>query len=310
MSVPLISVALCTYNGAAFLRAQLDSILQQDYPQIEIVAVDDASTDATLPLLRDYAARHPRMTVHVNERNLGFRRNFERALGLCRGELIAPCDQDDLWLPQKLSRLAGALGDRVLVYGDSAIVDASGAPTGRRVSDRFRMYQGMDPRVFTFQNCISGHAMLFRRELLERSLPLPEGVYHDWWLAFIAAGAGGIRYVDECLVRFRQHAAASSGFTRAGPARPRKTPTQRYADESRELDALRRHAPAPYRAFYDELWRLWQQRAGARWSPALFGFLARHSRVLYALRRGPGALKWRHAVKHLRGARAAAVAPA
>jgi glycosyltransferase involved in cell wall biosynthesis len=300
-----ISVALCTYNGAAFLRQQLESLLAQDHPAVDIVAVDDGSTDGTVALLREYAARHPRFAVHVNAQNLGFRRNFERALGLCTGALVAPCDQDDVWRPQKLSRLAAALGEASLAYCDSALVDAGGRPTGARISDRFRMYEGTDPRALTFQNCISGHAMLLRRELLARALPLPEGVYHDWWLAFLAAGDRGVRYLDEPLVEFRQHGAAASGFTRAGAGKPRKDAAQRYAEQTRELEALQRHAPPSHRAFYDELLALWRGRARAAWAPRLFAFEARHARTLYALRRGPDALKWRHALKHLPGVPAA-----
>ena len=93
---PLISVALCTYNGERYLREQLNSLFSQTYSNMEIVAVDDASTDRTVDLLREYERRDARLRVVVNTRNIGFIRNFERAISLCNGVLIAPCDPDDV----------------------------------------------------------------------------------------------------------------------------------------------------------------------------------------------------------------------
>ena len=81
------------------------------------------------------------------------------------------------------------------------------------MSDRLRMIDGNDPRLFALSNCVSGHAMLLRRALLDRALPLPDVSFHDWWLAFVAANVGRVRYLDEPLVRFRQHRPTLSTFT-------------------------------------------------------------------------------------------------
>jgi len=101
----LASIAMCTYNGEKYLREQLDSLVAQDYPNLEIVIVDDCSTDSTPQLLEEYAGQHPNFTIHQNEQNMGFRRNFEKALKLCSGEIISLCDQDDIWFPNKISAL-------------------------------------------------------------------------------------------------------------------------------------------------------------------------------------------------------------
>ena len=98
-TMPLISVALTTFNGERFLRPQLDSLLAQDYRHFELVVVDDGSQDSSYSILQEYAARDSRLRCFRNERNLGFLQNFTKAFSLCEGELIAPCDQDDLWLP-------------------------------------------------------------------------------------------------------------------------------------------------------------------------------------------------------------------
>ena len=168
-AAPLVSVALCTYNGTRFLAEQLESVLCQDYREFEIVAVDDASSDDTLAVLEDFRRRDSRLRVYRNSSNLGLNRNFERAFGLCRGDLIAPCDQDDIWLPQKLSALAGRMRGAQLAYCDSELIDGRGEPLGRRVSERVKMYSGEDPAVFALYNCVSGHAALVRRAVFARS---------------------------------------------------------------------------------------------------------------------------------------------
>ena len=211
---PLISIALCTYNGAAHLSAQLQSLRSQTWPQLEIVALDDASTDETWALLQHAAEQEPRLRVVRNERNLGFSANFERALSLCRGDFVAPCDQDDVWLPGKLETLHAAMGSHVLAYCDSTLISSEGVALGMRISERIRMVQGSDPLPFAFWNCISGHAMLLRRELLASALPLRGARFHDWWIAFVAASTGSIVYVDEPLVAYRQHEHSQTDVSR------------------------------------------------------------------------------------------------
>lgn len=224
---PLISIALSVYNGERHLREQLDSVLAQQDVQLEIIAVDDGSSDGSLALLHAYAERDPRIEVHVNPKNLGPLRSFERAMSLCHGELIAPCDQDDLWHPQKLARLAGAIGDADLVYCDSEYIDEQGQSLHRRISQDLPMHSGMDPLRYLFQNTVSGHACLLRRKLLERAGPAPALLYHDWWLAMCAAAHAGVVYVDAPLVGFRRHAGAFSPLGKKREANARLSKKER-----------------------------------------------------------------------------------
>ena len=122
---PLISIALATYNGGRFLREQLDSIYAQTWRPIDVVACDDRSSDDTVAILEEYRQRHG-LRYEVNERNLGFVRNFEKVMALCRGEFIALADQDDVWLPEKLERLMAGIGDASLVYSDAFLIDDEG----------------------------------------------------------------------------------------------------------------------------------------------------------------------------------------
>lgn len=304
---PLISVALCTYNGQRFLPEQLDSLLSQDYPNLEVVAVDDASSDATWALLQAGAARDPRLRLHRNERNLGFRANFEEALRRCRGELIAPSDQDDVWRADKLRLLEAALGTAAAVYCDSELVDGQGRPMGRRLSRKFPMGPIGDPAAFLFDNCVSGHALLLRRSILGRALPLPEGVFHDWWLGFVAAAQGGIAYVAEPLVQYRQHAAAVTdiaGLRRTRHSeRPRGHALGRLEADERRLRAFASRAPMgeePLFARVLELWLGWKEQF---LSPRLALFLLRRRHRIFALKRDARLRRARNAIRFLWGLR-------
>ncbi|GGH23257.1 hypothetical protein GCM10007423_05730 [Dyadobacter endophyticus] len=202
---PLISIALCTYNGSAFLAEQLDSILGQRYTNWELVVVDDCSTDSTPAILEEYAGSDARIGLHYNEQNLGYNKNFEKALGLCRSELIAICDQDDIWHPEKLEKQVKLIGDHALVYHDSEFVNAEGQSINRRISDKLNFYRGDAPEVFLFLNCVSGHSILLKKQVLQKSLPFPDDFHYDQWLAFNATCLGTIDFVPEALVKYRQH---------------------------------------------------------------------------------------------------------
>lgn len=206
-SLPLVSVPLCTYNGERFLPAQLESLLAQSHANLEILAFDDGSIDGTVDILRDYSARDRRLRVHANPRNMGFRNNFVQAIGACTGEFIAPCDQDDIWLPSKIEILVEHLGDCALAYCNSRFIDADGVMLAERVSDCVGMVEGDDPLPFAFANCTSGHAMLFRSKLRERLSDIPGGFFHDWWIAALATVSGGVVYCNRELVLYRQHGA-------------------------------------------------------------------------------------------------------
>src|ERR671927_271278 len=107
------SVAMCTYNGARFVREQLASIAAQTRPPDELVVCDDCSTDATLECIREFARTAPfPVRVVENEKNAGSTKNFERAVELCEGDFIALADQDDVWLPEKLQRLEEVLANK------------------------------------------------------------------------------------------------------------------------------------------------------------------------------------------------------
>ncbi len=203
--MPLVSIALCTYNGEKYLKEQLDSLVNQTYSNIEIVAVDDCSTDSTTDILRNYATRYSFIKVFRNNINLGLVKNFEKALTLCSGSLIALSDQDDIWDPDKISLQAKAIGDNLFIYHDSEFIDENGKSMNKKISDKFHLHKGIHPEVFLFSNCISGHSILMKKELLDKAIPFPEGYAHDQWLAYVATNLGNIAFIPHTCVKYRLH---------------------------------------------------------------------------------------------------------
>lgn len=281
---PLISVALCTYNGERYLREQLDSLLAQTYSNMEIVVVDDCSSDRTLELLREYEQRDARLRVFVNTSNLGFIRNFERAIALCHGQLIAPCDQDDVWLHHKLTTLASCIGAHSMVYCDSELTDAEGRRLGVKLSQYWAMQDLNDPAAFALNNCISGHAMLFRRDLLDGQPQLPADVFHDWSLAIRAAMRGRIVYCPEALVRYRQHGKNVTDVLKIRSSRVRMPSSSMKAfDATAKRLGYLAALDGPYGPFFREFHQLWIGSEDAWFTPRLAAFIVRHRRRIYRL---------------------------
>lgn len=243
-SAPQISVALCVHNGERYLREQLESVLAQRGITLELVALDDASTDGSAAILRECALRDGRVRCFRNETNLGPTRSFERVMSLARGAFIAPCDQDDVWETDKLAKLLDAIGDADLAYCDSAYVDADGASLHRRISDDTHMLRGRQPLEFLFCNSVSGHAALLRQELFDAALPFPAGVIPDWWLALCAAARGGVAYLDLPLVRFRRHPQAFSRMGRDSKGNRSPYRNRAWLDQLQAL--MRAHAASAF----------------------------------------------------------------
>jgi len=203
--LPLVSVILATFKGEKYLQTQLDAVFNQTYPSLEVIAIDDVSTDNTLNILNEYARKHSNMKVIVNEKNLGPIKNFQKGCELSSGDLIALCDQDDYWVTEKISRLVDEIGNYQMIYSDSFICNENLEKTGRKISDNVAcqtLYSCLQQAVF---GRIYGHATLFKRELYHTSTPFLDVISHDWWLCYNATLNGGIKYLNEPLNFYRQH---------------------------------------------------------------------------------------------------------
>ena len=201
----LVSVIIGTYNGAKYIDAQLQSIIDQTYPEVEIIIVDDASQDDTVAVLNSFAKKHNNISIHNFKENVGYIKNFERGILLAKGDFIALSDQDDWWEPTKIEELKKQLKNNDLVYCDSTFVDKNLKPLGKSFSTIKNMISSKNPLNFIIDNCVSGHAMLFKKELFNKATPFPELIPHDWWLTYLASVNNGVTYFNKPLVKYRHH---------------------------------------------------------------------------------------------------------
>lgn len=202
---------MATYNGEQFLAEQLDSILSQSYPNIELVIVDDDSIDGTVALVNVYITRYPHISLYVNEQNLGYIKNFEKGMLLAKGELIALSDQDDIWRSDKLAVLMDQMDNHEIIYSDSALIDDTGKSLDKKMSDIRTQISYDDCLMYTIGAWAPGHAMLLKKELIARCIPFPKLVTHDFWLGFVATCMSPIKYLNIPLVYYRQHSTNAIG---------------------------------------------------------------------------------------------------
>lgn len=212
-----LSIALCTYNGERYLADQLGSIAAQERLPDELIVCDDGSSDGTLRILETFARNSPfPVSIHVNAANVGSNKNFEKAILLCGGDIIALADQDDFWFSHKLSRIEDAFLARPsagVVFSDALVVDENLNPLGVTIWDRFEFTRGRRRRfdsgdafgVLIRKNVVTGATMAFRKAYRDRIVPFPSMWVHDSWIVFIISLYADLAYIDEPLVKYRQH---------------------------------------------------------------------------------------------------------
>jgi glycosyltransferase involved in cell wall biosynthesis len=204
------SIAMATYNGERHLREQLRSLAEQTLPPNELVICDDASTDSTADIVRLFAPTAPFPVRFIrNEQRLGYRGNFMKAAGLCTSDYVAFCDQDDVWLAEKLAlarKYIDQTGCTLFQHGYRWIDghgDVLPGERDREALDRAGPW-GISP----------GMSQIFRRSMLSFA-PLREmsvdqcvgtGVMsHDQWTLFISSLMGEVVTVKDVLVLKRLH---------------------------------------------------------------------------------------------------------
>lgn len=217
-----ISIALATYNGAKYLNQQLNSFAEQIRLPDELVICDDASSDATVQIINEFAthATFP-VRLHINEKNLGLFANFERAIILCSGDIIALSDQDDIWHEDKLAKYEhtfNASPSASAVFSDAEVVDKNLSPLGYTLwevekfteSERRLFRKDRPLKVLLRHNVVQGASMAFRADLRQALLPIPTNLsnriwVHDGWFAFLIAAISNIALIERPLMKYRQH---------------------------------------------------------------------------------------------------------
>lgn len=200
-----VAVLLSTYNGEKYLKEQLDSILNQTYPNIEIVVRDDGSKDGTVALIEEYQKKHENIILKAEE-NIGFIQSFFALLNMTEADFYAFCDQDDIWLENKIE-----LAVKDLEKGDADKPNLAFGNSDYYDENMNLIKLGEKNKTYSFLNslyeCVSqGMTMTINHKAKEMILQnIPEKcLFHDWWTYMICSGQGEIFYENETVVKYRR----------------------------------------------------------------------------------------------------------
>lgn len=242
---------MATRDGARFLERQLASLAAQTRPPDELVVSDDASTDATAAIVNTFAARAPfPVRFSRNPAPLGVVGNFERAIEMTTGDVVALCDQDDLWFPDKLKMLEMLFIEdvaRIFIFTDANLIDENDALIRSRLwsatmTDTQRNRIGTDPwGVLLRRNVVTGATVAFRATLKVAALPIPKKIdlLHDGWLALVAAGMGRVHACPDALVNYRIHPGQHTGLGKDVPPPPQSGRAEAFARSVNRLKSLK-----------------------------------------------------------------------
>lgn len=213
-----ISIALCTHNGSAFIDELMASIMAQTILPHELIVCDDASTDSTLQIISRYkvAALFP-IIVKKNIDKMGVTQNFAQAISLCKSDVIALCDQDDVWHPEKISIILSSFETNyypVAVFSDAQVVDVKLKNAGYTIWERIGFSELHKKKMITEdrpwevlyqKTVITGATLAFKKSIISYILPIPSVWLHDAWIAQICASQGRFNCVNMPLINYRQH---------------------------------------------------------------------------------------------------------
>lgn len=220
-----LSVAMCTYNGEKYIREQLISIRNQTLPIDEIVVCDDCSEDDTVTLMEDLARQYDLpIQIYVNTWNHGYRKNFEQAICRCSGDIIFLSDQDDVWLPNKVETIIDYFNhnpDKEFVFTNAILVNAEGINSfnktlfdvvllDRPTLDLFD--KGYVLEVLSIYCRVTGATCALRASFMPYCIPFSTTIVHDEMIAMTSAFQHKIGYINQCLIKYRQHAGQTVGL--------------------------------------------------------------------------------------------------
>ena len=225
-SLDMITIIMATYNGSKYLKAQLDSIINQSYKNWRLVIRDDGSSDNTLAILYEYKAKDNRIDVIIDSKsNLGVTLNFAELMEYCKdSKYLMFSDQDDVWLSNKIEDTNKLMKDTeqkygqdipLLVYAGLQLVDENlnYLTVPDNIKNCFNSNESrINLNILIAENCINGCTMMLNNSLLRACLPIPvEAENHDYWVALIAVSIGRIVKLDRPCILYRQHSSNNSG---------------------------------------------------------------------------------------------------
>lgn len=232
-----VDILLATYNGEKFISQQIDSILSQTYSNFRLLISDDCSTDGTRKILQEYKAKDSRIELFFQGKNLGVIKNFEYLLKKVENKFYMLSDQDDIWKENKIQRSIEKIinSESDLVYSDLEVVDEN----LNVIYESYWKLKGIYRKIKKYNNFnalylnnfITGCTLISKKEFIKYILPLPEEskfVLHDYWISLVVSQKGKISYIEEPLIKYRQHKNNKIGSKK-------QSDTLKSIDEIREL---------------------------------------------------------------------------
>ena len=197
----MISVCMATFNGAKYIKEQVDSILSQLSSEDELVISDDGSTDEIIAVLNNF--NDVRIKIFHNESRKGVVGNFENALMNSKGDHVFLSDQDDIWLKGKVERCIKGLQTADLVVHDAVVVDAD----KNVINESFFALRGSREGYFNnlIKNSFLGCCLAFRRETFSYIMPIPQVAMHDIWIGLMVSRKGKVEFINTPLMMYRRH---------------------------------------------------------------------------------------------------------
>jgi glycosyltransferase involved in cell wall biosynthesis len=214
----MISILLASYNGEKFITEQLDSLYRQTVQDFKLFICDDKSTDNTVSIISGYAEKRPgKISIEQNENNTGgAKHNFMKMMIEHKDDYVMLCDQDDVWLPDKIEKSLRKMHEMeqefgkdtpILVHSDLKVVDRDLKKFSSSYQKTARLnYAKKSLNKLVTMNMATGCTAIYNRALADLITAEPDFyVIHDWWLALIAISFGKIGTIFEPTVLYRQH---------------------------------------------------------------------------------------------------------
>lgn len=216
-----IDILMATYNGEKYIKEQIKSILNQTYSNFRLIISDDCSTDNTRNILEEFQKKDDRIKLYYQEKNIGYVKNFEFLLNKVENELYMLSDQDDIWNADKIEKSVNKIEkeNADLVFSDLELIDEN----GQQISESFWKEKNFKKKIkkdknkqgLRLNNYITGCTILSKKLFLKYILPIPKNkkyLIHDFWIAIVVSLKGKIEYIEEPLVKYRQHGNNQVGY--------------------------------------------------------------------------------------------------
>ena len=304
----MISVAMTTYNGQRYIKEQLDSILNQSVSVDEIIVCDDGSTDQTIDILSSYKEKYPQIHYYQNKENLGYKLNFKKAMELCSGDYIFLCDQDDIWMTNKVEVMLQTMNRNpaILALASSFIyidsndkrIDMPLIPGRSNNNLYLKPVKDKDCVEVKFEefynyNCFQGCSLLLKKELKDKVVNyFTTIVPHDYLINFTAAKEKGMYFLNVPLFQYRLHENNTIGVNDDSIGFIQKMKNRNTypirailaEDGIRMIEALKETDPTFYnqkKDYYDKKWIFYKEHTKYLKERNFFGLLFENKNPYY-----------------------------